>query len=121
MLPNPLYAQCVTQAAQLLGGLDRLARELYLAPRILERWVDGRSTPPTVVFLRLVDILLGDDVPTGETRSLRTQDYRKNITKYVKLSPGGHLSRGDQHPAPLSRNGPTRCQPLNHSACTVGS
>ena len=64
VLPNPLYAQCVTRAARLLGGLDSLARELYLAPRVLERWVDGRSKPPTAVFLRIVDILLGDDVPT---------------------------------------------------------
>lgn len=50
MVPNPLYAQCVTRAAQLLGGLDRLARELYLAPRVLERWIDGRSNPPTGIF-----------------------------------------------------------------------
>ena len=69
MLPNPLYAECVTRAAQVLGGLDRLARELYLAPRILERWVDGKGNPPTVVFLRLVDIVLGDDVPTSETNA----------------------------------------------------
>jgi hypothetical protein len=69
MLPNPLCAECITRAAQLLGGLDRLARELYLTTRVLERWVDGRSNPPTVIFLKLVDILLGDHVPTPDTNA----------------------------------------------------
>jgi hypothetical protein len=43
MPPNPLYAECVTRAAELLGGMDRLARELYLNQRVLARWIDGRS------------------------------------------------------------------------------
>jgi hypothetical protein len=70
MLPNPLYAECVTRAAELLGGLDRLARELYLTPRVLVRWIDGRSNPPTGIFLRLVDILLDENVPSNETNAL---------------------------------------------------
>lgn len=68
-MPNPLYAECVSRAAELLGGMDRLARELYLTPGVLVRWIDGRSNPPTGIFLRLVDILLGDNVPTTDTNA----------------------------------------------------
>lgn len=84
MVPNPLYVECVTRAAEHLGGMNRLARELCLTPGVLVRWIDGRSNLPTGIFLRLVDILLGDNVPTTDTNALserRTNGAAPRISK----------------------------------------
>jgi hypothetical protein len=58
MHPNPLYAECVQRAAALLGGDGALAARLGVTPRLVERWLDGRSAIPESMFLRVVDILL---------------------------------------------------------------
>jgi hypothetical protein len=62
---NPLYARCVERAAQLLGGYGELANEVGASVRQLEAWARGEATPPTAVFLQIIDIVLDGEPPPG--------------------------------------------------------
>jgi hypothetical protein len=63
MQSNPLYAECIVRAAILLGGYGALGARIGVAPGLLERWAEGRSTVPESVFLKVVDILFEQNVP----------------------------------------------------------
>jgi hypothetical protein len=57
MLRNPLYAECIRRAAQVLGGYAALGARLGRSPKILERWARGEGDGGEMVFLQIVDIL----------------------------------------------------------------
>ena len=52
-----VYARTLKRAAELLGGDERLARYLAVAPSRLALWLAGAEAPPTEVFLNAVDIV----------------------------------------------------------------
>jgi DNA-binding transcriptional regulator YdaS (Cro superfamily) len=52
-----LYARTLSRAAELVGGEEKLALQLRVAPSQLTLWLAGRSTPPGDVFLSAVDIV----------------------------------------------------------------
>ena len=57
-----VYARALRRAADILGGKDVLRAALHVPMHSLEEWLNGRSEPPTDVFLKAVDIL---STPTG--------------------------------------------------------
>jgi len=59
-----VYARALRRAADILGGKDTLRAALHVPMHSLEQWLDGRSEPPTDVFLKAVDIL---STPIGST------------------------------------------------------
>ena len=57
-----LHQAVIRRAASIAGGADVLARRLGVESDLLARWTEGRGTLPAWVFLRLVDIVLKDDI-----------------------------------------------------------
>src|SRR5260221_13759743 len=57
-----VYARALRRAADILGGKDVLRAALHVPMHSIEEWLNGRSEPPTDVFLKAVDIL---STPTG--------------------------------------------------------
>ena len=60
-----VYTRTLHRACEVLGGADRLAAQLQVAPRALQRWLDGIVDPPQEVFLACVDIILSPFVMRG--------------------------------------------------------
>lgn len=50
----------LARAAARIGGADRLARYLAVAPATLETWLDGAEVPPVEAILRAVDLVIDD-------------------------------------------------------------
>lgn len=55
-MPN-LHARSLARAAQIVGGVDRLARELGLQARLLEQYIRGDLPVPADLFLKATDII----------------------------------------------------------------
>jgi hypothetical protein len=51
-------SRTLQRAAEILGGRDRLSRQLRVPARELDRWIAEEAEPPRGVFLRAVDIVL---------------------------------------------------------------
>ena len=49
------------RAAELVGGREQLRRYLDVTAVQLGLWMQGRSSPPDTVFLRLADLLADKD------------------------------------------------------------
>jgi hypothetical protein len=60
-VPNTTYARLLERAAELLGGHEQLRRYLDVTGVQLGLWMQGRSTPPDTVFLRLADLVAEKD------------------------------------------------------------
>jgi hypothetical protein len=76
---NPLYARCVRRAAELAGGYEALSEHVEVSVRQLEAWGAGEGTPPTAVFLRIVDLIL--DPGAGPPSARRGNTPRKDGPK----------------------------------------
>jgi hypothetical protein len=57
-----LQQALLERAADIAGGFERLARQLGTDALRLQRWRAGELRLPESIFLRLVDIVLKDDV-----------------------------------------------------------
>lgn len=55
-----VYSRTLQRACEVLGGVQRLAEHLRVAPADLALWIEGRDQPPLEVFLAAVDIVLLD-------------------------------------------------------------
>jgi len=44
-------------ALRTIGGRERLAEYLGVAESLLQEWLDGRSEPPTLIYLRALDLV----------------------------------------------------------------
>jgi hypothetical protein len=44
-------------ALRTIGGRARLAEYLEVGESLLQEWLDGRSEPPTIVYLRALDLV----------------------------------------------------------------
>jgi hypothetical protein len=59
---DPLYAECIRRAAEILGGYAALGKRLGRSPKVLERWARGEGDAGEMIFLQIVDILLEETV-----------------------------------------------------------
>jgi hypothetical protein len=81
MLRDPLYAECIRRAAQLLGGYAALGARLGRSPQVLERWARGEGDAGEMVFLQVVDILMDESMravlpqPGDSTSPARNQRH----------------------------------------------
>jgi hypothetical protein len=51
-----IYSSVFIRAAELIGGMDRLAAHLGVSQEVLGGWASGNVEPPPEMFLRAVDV-----------------------------------------------------------------
>ena len=56
MFEPDVYSSVFVRAAEIVGGMDRLAARIGVAPDLVETWARGEAIPPPDMFLRAVDI-----------------------------------------------------------------
>ena len=59
--PSPavtVHTRVLHRACQVLGGVDQLAEHLRVSKTMLRRWLEGEDVPPSVVFLKAVDLIV---------------------------------------------------------------
>lgn len=79
MSSRDTYRATLARAAQALGGAQALCKRLGIPVHEMTMWLEGKSTPPMHVFLRVIDILLDD---SGKPRfDLSQPDERPNKPK----------------------------------------
>jgi DNA-binding transcriptional regulator YdaS (Cro superfamily) len=61
-MPPSLHQLALHRAAELLGGPDALAAVLDVNPHVVTRWIDGTLRIPQRVFLKVVDIVLDQEI-----------------------------------------------------------
>jgi hypothetical protein len=72
MVSDTTRCRALRRAAELVGGIDALGKELQVPAEDLASWLRGDKLPPTFVFLKVVDLLIahgedGDALPrTGQ-------------------------------------------------------
>ena len=64
-MPNTLHARALQRAAEVLGGMEPLRIYLRVPLLHLQSWMEGKSTPPDAVFLRVVDLLAAEPRPSA--------------------------------------------------------
>jgi len=57
MMRDSVHARALQRAAEVLGGKDELRKFLGATTPELDEWMTGVATPPTDVFLRVVDVI----------------------------------------------------------------
>jgi hypothetical protein len=82
MPAKSLQAECVRRAALLLGGYAALGQRIGASAHALEWWAGDRGEVPDVIFLRIVDVLLGD--PHAPQRPTPTRSSPEASTIYRK-------------------------------------
>lgn len=55
-MDREMYASTISSVVEDYDGYETLALILNVSVEDLRRWADGRSRPPTDVFLRIVDL-----------------------------------------------------------------
>ncbi len=55
-----LAQRVLAKATARIGGADRLAKYLGVAPATLEIWLQGTEVPPVEAILRAVDLVVDD-------------------------------------------------------------
>jgi hypothetical protein len=78
------------RAAAIAGGLVPLGARIRVDVTLLERWLSGDRKIPDAIFLRLVDIVLQDDMA-------RAAQDRRHIVRNPDGAAG--LPKGDGEPA----------------------
>jgi hypothetical protein len=66
-MDRELYTSTISSVVDDFEGYETLALILNVNVEELRRWADGRSRPPSDVFLRIVDLARR---PTGTTKHL---------------------------------------------------
>jgi hypothetical protein len=51
------YARTLRQAAEVVGGEEKLAQALNVSPEALRRWLAGEESPPIEVQLAALDVV----------------------------------------------------------------
>lgn len=52
-----VHARALKRAAEILGGIDKLATFLNVPPFPLKFWIEGMDVPPLRAFLKAVDAI----------------------------------------------------------------
>ena len=60
---SSIYSRALQRASELLGGRDKLAAYLDVAPADVQKWISGAARPPQAVFLRVVDFIIDESSP----------------------------------------------------------
>ena len=69
----------VERAAQILGGIDRLAAYLEVEEHRVRFWRNGTATAPNHIVVVLVDLVLKDDVARADEDRRRQPRRIENI------------------------------------------
>lgn len=54
-----VHTEALKRAAAAVGGEARLAIALHVAPEQARRWLSGKEYPPTDVYHKALDLLIG--------------------------------------------------------------
>lgn len=57
-----LVPELVERAAEIVGGIEELARRVHVDPHRVHYWRRGTATAPNSVVVFLVDLILKDDI-----------------------------------------------------------
>ena len=57
MKSSSRYADTLSRAQETLGGRQRLAEFLDVAPEQLDAWLDGEEAPPLDVLVTALDVI----------------------------------------------------------------
>jgi hypothetical protein len=57
-MKNDVYIRSFARAAELLGGVDKLAAHLNVSQSHVRWWIKGLDKPPMDLFLRVVDLVM---------------------------------------------------------------
>lgn len=66
-MANRVYSRTFQKAAELSGGLKKLARILRVPAADLEKWIAGNAAPPLPTFLKAIDLVLDETAPPGSS------------------------------------------------------
>jgi hypothetical protein len=78
MVRDPLYAECIRRAAEMLGGYVALGKRLGRSPQLLERWARGEGDAGEMVFLQIIDILLAESLRAVSSQAREATSARRN-------------------------------------------
>lgn len=67
-MPESLHRRAMHRAAELLGGTEALAAVLEVNPHAVTRWIDGSLRISERVFLKVVDIVLEQQIKALHAR-----------------------------------------------------
>jgi hypothetical protein len=68
-MAETVHVRALHKAANLLGGTAELRHYLRAPAEDLVRWMNGQATPPTQVFLKVVDLFISRDEPLDDLSS----------------------------------------------------
>ena len=63
-MASSVYSRTLTKAAELVGGEAKLCKALRVPAAELRRWIADQAAPPMGTFLRAVDIVLSQTLPS---------------------------------------------------------
>ena len=66
-MASSVYSRALQKAAELVGGREKLAQMLQVPRGDIDRWIADQAKPPRATFLRIVDLILDETSPAGET------------------------------------------------------
>jgi len=64
-MASSVYSRTLQRAAETAGGQKKLARQLRVPLGELEKWIADKDEPPMAVFLKAVDLVLGETTSSG--------------------------------------------------------
>jgi hypothetical protein len=62
-----VYSRTLQKAAELIGGRAKLCRHLHVPAAELQKWIDDKAVPPIGIFLRVVDFIIEETPPPGDS------------------------------------------------------
>ena len=83
-----MVSRTLQRAAEILGGRDKLSRELRVPVKELDRWIAEEAEPPRGVFLRAVDIVLEETPAPGSSEPGDPPSPRDASSAEEGASPG---------------------------------
>jgi hypothetical protein len=73
-MESVVYVRALQRAAEILGGEEELQAHLGAPATKLALWLQGTATPPTAIFLKVVDLLVDCSVrEVGQSISAATR------------------------------------------------
>ena len=57
-MASSIYSRALRKAAELIGGEDKLRRQLRVPAADLKKWLEDKAVPPAGIFLRVVDLII---------------------------------------------------------------
>jgi transposase-like protein len=67
-MPETVRIDTLRRALRATGSVDALAHKLGVSRGQVERWINREEEVPTAIFLRAVDVIEAQDVPSHDER-----------------------------------------------------